>query len=123
MMPPPEAFRAVRTSDLPIFRQDHDNYALFYAPGYLAVVEIDQANLFEAKLTPSAPAKWPAVTELRRYAIKAQQTWADARSRPFAPVCMTLYLNNECNLGCTYCYANPSPRPARRTRGRARGFP
>ena len=36
------------------------------------------------------------------------------RSEPFRPECLTLYLNNECNLRCAYCYADPSPLPAAR---------
>jgi len=134
--PPPESFRPIRAGALPIFRQDHREYALFYAPGYLAAVELKQADAFEASLsqpaattigetaltgssTPLALAvtqtmTWPAVVELRRHAAAAQQTWAEAHTRPFSPVCLMLYLNNECNLGCTYCYSNPSPRPGPR---------
>ena len=25
----------------------------------------------------------------------------------YSPVCLTLYMNNVCNLGCSYCYAHP----------------
>jgi sulfatase maturation enzyme AslB (radical SAM superfamily) len=72
---------------------------------------LEQAATFETNLAQPASAIWPAVAELRRHAARAQQLWAEAQTQPFAPVCLTLYLNNECNLGCAYCYANPSPRP------------
>ncbi|MBZ0276770.1 MAG: radical SAM protein [Anaerolineae bacterium] len=54
-----------------------------------------------------------AVT-LRHHAAEAQSAWKLLLERPFAPLCLTLYLNNECNLRCSYCYSMPSPRRAPR---------
>ncbi len=42
-------------------------------------------------------------------AIQAQKCWQEA---PFSPECLTLYLHNQCNLRCLYCYATASPDAA-----------
>ncbi len=36
------------------------------------------------------------------------------REGAFSPECLTLYMNNECNLSCVYCHSDPSPGPASR---------
>ena len=36
------------------------------------------------------------------------------REEPFSPECLTLYMNNECNLDCVYCHTDPSREPAAR---------
>jgi len=32
----------------------------------------------------------------------------------FLPECLTLYMNNECNLRCVYCHTDPTSQPAAR---------
>jgi pyruvate-formate lyase-activating enzyme len=113
-MMPTETFSRVENCSLPIFRQAHPGYVLFYAPGYLVVVAAAQASRFEEALASPALAGWPELAELRQHANAAQRAWAEQQERVFAPLCLTVYLNNECNLGCTYCYSSPSPRPAAR---------
>jgi len=113
------AFEPLRGSGLPIFRSAashlHAAEARYYAPGYLVMVEADQADGFEQNLVSLEAHGWHAA-ELRRHAVEAQQIWTEAQTRPFAPVCLTVYPNNECNLICKYCYAAPrSPsKPAPR---------
>ncbi len=88
----------------------------FYAPGYLALASADQAQNFEASLRRGATSGDNlaggsgelAAVEILRHARAAQQAWVSAVQHPFAPVCLTLYLNNTCNLKCTYCYSEPS---------------
>lgn len=89
------------SENLPIFRQDEEAYSLFYAPGYLAVVARRQADAFLSGIEAS---------QLRQHARAAIQARKQLMTNSFAPVCLTLYLNNECNLRCSYCYTDPSPR-------------
>ena len=97
----------------PIFRWDNPDYAAFYAPGYLCVVGQAGAERFETTIGPDESGMtWGA--ELWR---RAGQALAEAdrwRAGPFEPECLTLYMNNECNLNCVYCHSNPAPQPASR---------
>lgn len=99
-------------SPLPLFRSlpaPHDApETWYYAPGYLAIVE-GRVAPFETDLLAPGDGSGHAA-ELRRHARAAQATWADALTRPFAPVCLTVYLDNRCNLACPYCYSSPLPR-------------
>jgi uncharacterized protein len=107
-------FRQLKDRQLSIFRQDQAAFSLFYAPGYLVVVDKERVASFENSLSRSESSKWPAGDELRRHAFLAEQAWLVTQTRHFAPVCLTLYLNNECNLNCIYCYADPSPHAGAR---------
>ncbi len=103
-------FTSVRTTDLPVFRMDHSAYAAFYAPGFLAVVNGPGADGFESALRDArTPARDPVSAALIRHAEHAVEVRAAAMIADFRPVCLTLYLGNQCNLHCTYCYASSSP--------------
>ena len=102
-------FPQVGSGGLPIFRQDHAQYALFYAPGYVGVVAKEHSDEFENQIGASSPPANPGAANLRNYAAQALQTWQSLYSRPFTPLCLTLYLNNRCNLACTYCYSSAVP--------------
>ncbi|MBC8248848.1 MAG: radical SAM protein [Anaerolineales bacterium] len=121
-----EALRPVRAR-WPVFRQECGEYAMFYAPGCLCVVDVAAAERFqstivlsEARWEPGSGA-WPERSrtvdwggELWR---RAELAIAEARrwqEEPFSPECLTLYMNNECNLDCVYCHSDPSPAPAAR---------
>jgi uncharacterized protein len=113
-----EVFRPVRADGLPIFRRDCAEYAMFYAPGVLCLVHLPDADRFEAAISlPEGPV-WQedqAVdwrSELWRRARWAVAEAGDRQQEPFDPECLTLYLNNECNLRCAYCYADPAERSA-----------
>lgn len=110
----PARLRPIRSIDLPVFRADRADDALFYAPGYLVLAAKGFAESVEAGLRGRGTTAWPAVDELRRHAEAARGEWQVLPTRPFRPVCLTLYLNNECSLACSYCYADPSPRPGLR---------
>ncbi len=89
-------------SSLPIFRLDGISHSLFYAPGYLVIVDSDQAKTFAVDLGH------PLAIELRHHAEAALQKRAAQLIQPFAPLCLTLYLNNTCHLACEYCYSTPA---------------
>ncbi|MEJ2210458.1 MAG: radical SAM protein [Anaerolineae bacterium] len=95
---------------LPLFRLapgGDEAYVAFYAPGCLCVVEGPSAGSFEADLVSGGGGGWAAT--LRRRAERALAWAADREAEPFRPECLTLYLHDECPLGCTYCYADPRP--------------
>jgi uncharacterized protein len=113
------SFRKVHAEGLPIFRLDCAEYAAFYAPGYLCAVDRVDAERFEVALSArQVPAKhgWAVgcgakLWQRAELAVGQASQW---REGTFSPECLTLYLNNECNLSCTYCYADPAPEPAAR---------
>lgn len=95
--------------DLPIFRETGAEYALFYAPGCVVVTAPEAAGDFARAITDRiAPHPWGDA--LRQHAERAIQVSDRQRTEPFRPECLTLYLHNQCNLGCVYCYADPDPR-------------
>jgi sulfatase maturation enzyme AslB (radical SAM superfamily) len=109
-----QSFQPFGDGRLPFFCQEQADYTLFYAPGYLAVVATSEVDAFGQSLTTPQSAPSPPAAALIRRARAAKEIQDASATRPFAPVCLTLYLNNECNLRCTYCYAAPSSRPAAR---------
>ncbi|MBP7691808.1 MAG: hypothetical protein KA764_07820 [Anaerolineales bacterium] len=118
-MTPAAPWRLLDAGGLPIFRSAglRAGAVWFYAPGYLALAAPAQAEAFAAGLSAGAnPGGWasPVAGELVHHAAEARRRWAEAEARPFAPVCLTLYLNNACNLNCVYCYSSPR-RPGRLT--------
>ncbi|NOH02562.1 MAG: radical SAM protein [Chloroflexi bacterium] len=42
---------------------------------------------------------------LAQAALTAEQAWETHLSKPFTPVCLTLYPHNRCNLACPYCFS------------------
>lgn len=130
-------FHPLPDMELPIFRLDGPAYIAYYAPECLCVVDPRDARQLEAfiaapypDLPPYAgPTPRPAGeagssllqnrerawgSELWRCATHAVNETQHQHTEPFQPECLTLYLNNECNLACIYCYANPSSGPAER---------
>jgi len=107
------AFKPVAAFGLPIYRWKQDGYELFYAPGYLALVPGEQGDAFDKELGNGAAASSVA-GKLQQYARQAQNKRVELTEDKFKPLCLTLYLHNECNLSCTYCFADPSPKPAER---------
>lgn len=106
-----EGFYPLKGISLPIFRSDRGEYTAFYAPGCLAVVDSTSADRTTAGLGRH-PGGW--AERLWQHASQAAAEWRERLVAPFQPVCLTLYLHNECNLRCTYCYADPQPVPAPR---------
>ena len=107
-----ERFKPARGAGLPIFRWDCAEYVMFYAPGYLCVVGLPDAAWFETTIAPSAQSEWGR--ELYRRAEIAVAESQRGQEGSFTPECLTLYMNNECNLSCVYCHTDPSPEPAAR---------
>lgn|GEM_PF-1500420 len=81
--------------ELPLFRRMLGRSSLLYTPGQLATVPMRTRAIPE---------------ELRRRAAEAQERRRRLAEAPFAPQCLTIYLNDRCNLSCGYCYALPGRR-------------
>jgi uncharacterized protein len=104
-----EALRPVEAGGRPVFRWDRAEYALFYTPGYLEVVGLGEAEWFEKRIGASSPHEslGKEGSELRRRAELAVAQARQQQEAVFSPECLTLYMNNACNLRCAYCYADP----------------
>lgn len=94
--------------NLPVWRRNASEYALFYTPGYVCAVDRAEADHFEEQIRPAAAI--PEARELWQRARAAVAAAQHQQEEPFCPECLTLYLNNECTLRCRYCYAAPSIR-------------
>lgn len=108
------AFANINDASAPIFRRDQGEYLVYYAPGYLAVVDPQLEQAAANKELSALQSLKPIFTELYQHAHIAVEAWRTISSQPFTPLCLTLYLHNECNLHCTYCFADPSHKPAPR---------
>jgi uncharacterized protein len=106
--------RPIQPSKRPIFRLDCPDDAIFFTPGYLGLVCLPDADQFERMLTiPRYGFEQPALVELRGALVHQAEAAMTTRRRwqtaPFRPECLTLYLSNQCNLRCLYCYADAGP--------------
>lgn len=101
---------------LPIFHQVSQSWVDYYAPGHLTRSPISNRIAFEAELLSVHPTGEAA--SLLQHAQHATKVWEELHSQSYVPLCLTVYLNNVCNLACIYCYANPlsykavHPRPS-----------
>ena len=105
---------------LPIFRLDEGDQAIFYTPGEVLVTSRTEAVDVEAALGvgsvgPISHAHGVART-LEARGRDATRAWHQLAEKTFEPECLTLYLSNRCNLGCSYCYAAPIDEARARTR-------
>lgn len=91
----------------PIYRQDQSIRSLFYAPGCLVVVPAAMADDFHATLRAPTQGNLLQATQLIHRAREAHRFWNAMKAEPFTPLCLTLYLNNVCNLKCSYCFSKP----------------
>lgn len=92
--------------DLPVFARLEEGSVLYYTPGLVVRAHVAARAAVEAEIT-GAP-RSPLLVELARQAESTRARWAALASRPYEPVCLTLYLDNRCNLACPYCYADPA---------------
>ena len=100
-----------KAETLPIHVADRGPYRVWYAPGYLALVDLAHVDAAHRCLGDDSSPRHPALEALRDHALRALSAWSARAHRPFEPVCLTLYLNNECSLACEYCFAEAHPPP------------
>ena len=112
--------------ELPIFRLDAGDQVVLYTPGNARLTTRRIAIQVEKALTGSLSANLQArhiAGEMIRDGQAATRAWQDLATRPFEPECLTLYLSNQCNLACTYCYSMPADANRARARSRLRREP
>lgn len=97
--------RKLAADKLSIFRIDTSRHCLLYTPGYGIYLRTPDADNLEIELLTNPFSSIEDVVNLRKYAEKAQAGYSNWLARPYCPVCLTLYLNNTCNLSCAYCYS------------------
>lgn len=98
-------------SELPIFRLNQGTQAYIYTPGHayrLTPAEADRLQGFFVSGKPLQPSLARLTSVLIDQARQAQRAWETLAEAPYAPVCLTVYLSNRCNLGCSYCFAAPA---------------
>ena len=87
--------------------------SLFYTPGWVVSVPFSLAAPFLNALQSGTQGDVPQADDLRLRAVQARRVWTEMHSNQFQPLCLTLYLNNSCNLNCLYCFSDPgSQKPA-----------
>lgn len=94
-----------------VFVSYGDEYVVIYAPRLACVVPRHAAErvIQQVGARSQADAVSPAA-RLIHAAESAQREATAASQAPFAPECLTLFLNNACNLSCRYCHAEPGDR-------------
>jgi sulfatase maturation enzyme AslB (radical SAM superfamily) len=105
-----EAVRPVESASslgLPIFRSVEPHRSLFYTPGCVCVSPSQSADRFAEGLATDDTG-WSGL--LRQQARAAVQERARIADRHFRPECLTVCLNNACNLSCSYCHSEPGSR-------------
>ncbi|GAK58912.1 oxygen-independent coproporphyrinogen III oxidase [Candidatus Vecturithrix granuli] len=105
---------------LPVFRLEGESWDVLYTPpGHLAVVESAVADEIAAAWSRDALPDETTAQEvsawLRTRAEQAAEKWRQWVASPFTPECLTLYLSNQCQLACSYCYTAPERHPAEQT--------
>lgn len=96
---------------LPIFRLDEADRTILYTPGTALATTRTMAVDVEAALGADSIASSSEAYHLARTfqerGKEALRDWRNLAEKAFEPECLTLYLSNRCNLGCSYCYAAP----------------
>ncbi len=95
---------------LPVFRLEGESWDVLYTPpGHLAVVERAVADAIAAAWSrdalPDETTAQQVAAWLQTRAEQAAEQWRQWVASPFTPECLTLYLGNQCQLACSYCYA------------------
>jgi sulfatase maturation enzyme AslB (radical SAM superfamily) len=92
---------------LPVFFQEQQDKRIYYTPGFVAMAKRDETNSFEASLTSMTTAKYGEISsQLLKHASQTLRNVEESLSRPFLPVCLTIYPSNKCNLHCSYCFSD-----------------
>lgn len=124
---PAPRFRPVAPGRLPAFVCEHGDSAIFYAPRSVSVLPRSHAGAVgdEIGRLAAAPARGDdgcasslaSVSCAAAAIVAAAHAAAAEASRlareAFEPECLTLFLNNACNLSCLYCHAAPGAAPDR----------
>ncbi|MCB0586589.1 MAG: radical SAM protein [Phaeodactylibacter sp.] len=94
---------------LPLFRIPFRNKAVFYTPGRILLLPEREADILEEAFRTEPHSGCYShfhsnISALLTEAESNMKKWQEKFEKPFSPECLTIYLSNECNLRCTYCY-------------------
>ena len=114
-------FTRLKSFSLPIYYATCNSRTLIYTPGIVCVMNkeygphiLEQLNNLTQK--PNLKHDLSSIDSytLRDIAAKIIQAAQNAVNQleeisvnDFAPECLTLYMNNKCNMRCRYCYSGP----------------
>jgi len=118
------SLRRAASGSLPIYWATGNDYAVFYAPRQVCVVDATAApaalrhiQWLATRSPREAPADsgtrdvtWRAADRVVRAARAAAFDAAEASRQEFVPQCVTVSVNNQCNMRCRYCYSQPDAR-------------
>lgn len=106
MNPLPETKRI--HPSLPIFQLRDGDTTAIYSPGHVSFVSTEKAEelakTFHGQSSPNENLSRLA-KQFIKHATVANAKWEELGSRSFEPLCLTVYLSNQCHLRCIYCYA------------------
>jgi sulfatase maturation enzyme AslB (radical SAM superfamily) len=102
---------SIRSPGLPIFRGTEQHRSLFYTPGCVCTCPVEKAEGFAARLASDDTGWSGALRQRARAAVRERSRLAE---RPFQPECLTVCLNNACNLNCIYCHSEPDSKTSER---------
>jgi sulfatase maturation enzyme AslB (radical SAM superfamily) len=131
--PAPTGFQRIPGCSLPIHAAADAGRALFYAPRLLCILDNDSApavrrhigRLISSHLPAHDPrdaavsAPLAAARQLVRAARESVDEQKQKSVRDFTPECLTIYVNNRCNLNCSYCYSANDGAPPQTVSGEA----
>jgi uncharacterized protein len=115
-------FRRIGAGTLPIYCSAHEEErVLFYAPGLVCALDKGLSDAVHKEIerlwSQPFPRQDPTDTSLNlarhaaarlvRAAREAMHEIDAASTRAYSFECLTLYVNNQCNLRCRYCYSRP----------------
>jgi uncharacterized protein len=105
---------------LPIFELLSEEKIIIYSPGKTAVIqckdkEIVYHNIVNNNKTYLAD-NFSEVAKVFRNAENSVSRWESAKNEQFIPECLTVYISNDCNLNCNYCYSRMNKSPGRESR-------
>lgn len=85
----------------PIFNIKGDVNDYIYSPNHYSVIENNGSDA----LNNSSNLNTSMLNLHIQNAKKLFDDFKIEREKPFLPICLLLYLSNECNLSCNYCFA------------------
>ena len=115
-------FKRLPVDSLPIYSAMNGDRAIFYAPRIVCVLDKRDAPAVlrcferlafelprsENPRATSQPGVWHAAARLVQAARAAVREATEASCQEFRAECLTLYVNNQCNMRCRYCYSQPA---------------
>jgi sulfatase maturation enzyme AslB (radical SAM superfamily) len=102
---------SIGSPGLPVFRDTEPHRSVFYTPGCVCTCPAENAEAFAARLASDDTGWSGALRQAARTAVRERTRLAERR---FQPECLTVCLNNACNLSCTYCHSEPDSKAIER---------